>query len=156
MGYSLKVHVGPFYLVPKQDVPVVKAIRACSNTATCGKPAANRADKFCPDCGSQIIDSRVPSTEHRYPTPDDLDGDWTDLMVVAGLPDGRQVWSPNHRGFGKNIGSNEGGGWSVFEQKTVDEELAKFRAYHKGIFSAFHAKFGTELVEAYGVIAYHS
>jgi hypothetical protein len=155
MGSSLQVYVGPFYLVPKQEVQVMRSVRACSNTATCGQPAKGSFDKFCPACGSAIVNREVPDVEHRYPTPDDLDGDWTDLMNVARLENKREVWYPNHRGFGESMGASQAGGLHVYDPKTAEEALAKFRKYHRGIFDAFHAKFGVELIEAYGTVAYY-
>lgn len=152
---GIQAYAGPLFLVSKQDIPTVTNVQACSNTDNCGRPAENRSQKFCSHCGSPIVERQVPGLEHRYPTPDDLDGDWTDLMVVGRLADGTEVWYPNHKGHGTSLASSGGGFMKLFDRQTAEEETAKFLEYHKAIFNAFHAKFGSELLDAYGVVVYH-
>jgi hypothetical protein len=147
----MNVYVGPFFLVSKTSFLKRTAVLRCSNTALCGKvPQVPGA--FCAYCGSPITKLETETTVHRAPTPEDLEGDWTDVMVVAEDTKGQTVWIPNKPGYGTHFSKYQPEPLLVIDLEGIRRQTAEFLAGHREIFNAYHKRFGSELLEAFGAV----
>lgn len=149
----MNVYVGPLFIVGKTSFIKRTEINRCSNTELCGKvPQGSGA--FCAHCGSPITKQESETTVHRAPTPDDLEGDWTDVMVVAEDTKGQTVWFPNKHGYGTYFSRYKPEPLLVIDNESIRERTAKFLAGHRDLFNAYHKRFGSELIEAFGAVHY--
>jgi hypothetical protein len=156
MSSHLQVYVGAFFLVPKQTFTERQIVHVCSNDQTCGQQAKTPQDNFCGYCGSLIAATTKDSQVTRYPTPDDLAGNWTDVMVPTRLEDGRQVWLPNKGGHGQSYSDDVHNAMWLFDGKDILAARTQLCSEYNEIANAFQAKFGVELVDAFGAVPYYS
>jgi hypothetical protein len=149
----MHVYVGPFFIVGKSSFLKRTEINRCSNTLQCGKvPQVSGA--FCAYCGSPITKQESESTVHRAPTPEDLEGDWTDVMVVAEDTKGQTVWIPNKGDYGTYFSRYQPEPLLVIDAEGIRRRTADFLAGHRDLFDAYHKRFGSELIEAFGAVPY--
>jgi hypothetical protein len=156
MSSHLYVYVGAFFLVPEQTFSERQLAYCCSNAETCGKPPKAPQDNFCGHCGCLIVADTRDTQVTRYPTPDDLDGNWVDVMVPTNLEDGRRVWLPNRCGYGSSYSESAHNELLLIEGSDILAARARLREEYKEIVNAFQAKFGSGLIDAFGAVPYYS
>lgn len=149
----MNIYVGPLFIVSKTSFQERGKKLRCSNVMECGKTPQG-AGAFCAYCGSSITKQDTEVMVHRAPTPDDLEGDWTDVMVVAEDTKGQTVWFPNKHGYGTYFSRYKPEPLLVIDNESIRERIAHFLADHRDIFNAYHKRFGSELIEAFGAVSY--
>jgi hypothetical protein len=155
MSSYLNVYIGPFFIVPKQSVDLTTNGRCCSNPA-CGKRPAGGNEAFCSRCGHPITAFTKVEAAKKSPYPRDLGEKWADYMVGTATADGRLVWLPNKQDFGDQFNQESPLYLMTISASFVAESAEAFRTAHRDIFDAFHAKYGNELIEAFGAVPYYS
>lgn len=155
MSSQLNVYIGPFFLVPAQKTSVESRERRCPNPV-CTKVAADQGAAYCNRCGHAVALVTATDSLMKAPHPDALGTQWTDYMAAIATSDGRLVWLPNRHDFGYIFSRDNAAPLMTLDASFISQSLEEFLVEHRDIFDAFHAKFGVELVEGFGVVPYYS
>lgn len=155
MSSQLNVYVGPFFLVPDQKTSVESRERRCSNSS-CAKVAVDQDAAYCSSCGQALSSATTTGSVMKAPHPIALGAQWTDYMAAIAMLDGRLVWLPNKHDFGYHFSRDNAAALMPLDASFIARTLEEFLVEHRDIFDAFHAKFGVELVEAFGAVPYYS
>lgn len=149
----MNVYVGPFFIVGERSFVQRTEVRRCSNISDCGR-IPNGPGTFCAFCGSPLSKQDSDSPVHRAPTPDDLEGNWADVMVVSQDTKGQTVWFPNRPGYGVSYSSYKPEPLLVIDFEGIRRQTEEFLAGHRNLFDAYRRKFGVELLESFGAVHY--
>jgi hypothetical protein len=109
---------------------------------------------FCSRCGSPLTERVEVGTKASQPTPDDLPGDWTDVVAVCRLDSGEEVWLPNARQAGEFHSGDHGSRASEIEPESFVPQKAEFGRLYSDIAEAFKNTFGNPLTIQFGVVGY--
>lgn len=151
MGVNLYVYTGPYFEPPTVEVEETDKRYMCSNGCT---NKSHVTGAFCPTCGKPINLVTTTKRVSRKITPDDLDGDWVDVVAVVRSEDPDPYWLPNKRGFGETI--SEYGELNVvdLDADKIAADTTTFVKAYKAIADAVKHKFGVDLKVGYGVVPY--
>lgn len=151
MSINLYVYTGPFFQPPTAKVEMTDEKYACETGCTNSRRPVG---SFCSTCGKPVNHVVSRTMVERTITPDDLDGDWVDVVAVVRVEEKDPRWLPNKRGFGLTI--DEFGNQDVAElsAEKITQDTAKFVNAYKSIADAVMTKFGVELKVSYGVVPY--